>query len=34
MIEVPNWIDENYVAELVKKLIEIEMQRREVVESS
>ena len=32
MIEVPNWIDENYVTEIVKKLIEIEMQRREVVE--
>jgi len=32
MIEVPNWIDENYVTEIVKKLVEIEMQRREVVE--
>ena len=32
MIEVPNWIDENYVAEIVRKLVEIEMQRREVVE--
>jgi len=32
VIEVPNWIDENYVAELVKKLIEIEIERREVVE--
>jgi len=32
MIEVPNWIDENYVTEIVRKLVEIEMQRREVVE--
>ena len=32
MVEVPNWIDENYVMEIVKKFVEIEMQRREVVE--
>ncbi len=32
MIEVPNWIDENYVTEIVRKLVEIEMQRREVIE--
>ena len=32
MIEVPNWIDENYVTEIVRKLVEIEMQRRDVVE--
>jgi len=32
MIEVPNWIDEDYVTEIVKKLVEVEMQRREVVE--
>ena len=32
VIEVPNWIDENYVTEMVKRLVEIEMQRRDVVE--
>ena len=32
MIEVPNWIDENYVTEIVRKLVEIEMRRREVIE--
>jgi hypothetical protein len=32
MIEVPNWIDEDYVTEIVRKLIEVETQRREIVE--
>jgi len=31
-IEIPGWIDENYVTELVKKLVEVEMRRREVIE--
>jgi len=32
VIEVPSWVDENYVTEVVKRLIKVEEQRREVVE--
>jgi len=34
VIEVPDWMDENYVAQILRKLVEIESLRREFIEKT
>lgn len=31
-IEVPDWVDEMFIVEVVKKLVDVEAQRRKIVE--
>ena len=31
-IEVPEWVDEMFIVEVVKKLVDVEAQRRKIVE--
>ena len=33
-IEVPEWVDEMFIVEVVKKLVDVEAQRRKIVEKT